>query len=70
MARESKPNHPAPGFRNHGEGVARSIGNVGYSWSSPASSTLGMSLGFGTTWLYPNYVGNSAFGFQLRCLSE
>ena len=65
---------PAPGYRDFGrtgyEGVARGIGYNSSSWSSTVSSTNGMILDFGVTWLGPSNAGGRGYGFQLRCLSE
>ena len=66
--------YPAPGFRDYGrggvEGVARYIGNNGYSWSSAISETNGVFLDFHTLGLNPGYVNGRAHGLLLRCLSE
>ncbi|WP_304708461.1 hypothetical protein [uncultured Rikenella sp.] len=60
----------APGYRYHADGALNGVGNGGYSWASMISSTNGMLLGFGVTWLYPIGANNRAHGFPLRCLSE
>ena len=65
---------PAPGFRDFGrtgyEGVARSIGHYGYSWSSTVSGSNGEYLDFYTQDLSPSYASYRGHGLQLRCLSE
>ncbi|WP_294600982.1 hypothetical protein [uncultured Rikenella sp.] len=70
----SDPTNPAPGYRDYGctdyEGVARLVGDYGYSWSSAASGTDGVFLSFGTQGLTPSSVLNRGLGLQLRCLSE
>ncbi|WP_300829596.1 hypothetical protein [uncultured Rikenella sp.] len=68
----------APGYRNFGrgggEGIARNIGNSGFSWSSTSYDSddhyPGMYLNFSVTYLNPSHASNRAYGFQLRCLSE
>ena len=60
----------APGYRDHADGVQRSVGNLGYSWSSATSSIGGLHLGFHVTWLNFRGQGHRGYGFQLRCLSE
>ena len=64
----------APGFRDAGYngrlGGLVSVGHYGYSWSSTVSSTNGMNLTFGVTWLIPSTSDYRGYGFQLRCLSE
>ena len=64
----------APGYRDFGregfEGVARSVGNNGYSWSSTVSGTNGFNLNFNSTWLDPSNAHNRGHGFQVRCLQH
>ncbi|WP_297831665.1 hypothetical protein [uncultured Rikenella sp.] len=66
----------APGYRDYGrasyEGVARSVGNSGYSWScTPVTGDVTVRyLGFYTQGLYPSNAHYRGHGFQLRCLSE
>ena len=68
--------YPAPGYRDFGrtgyEGVAKSIGNDGYSWScTPVTDGVTVRyLGFYTQSLNASYADSRAHGFQLRCLSE
>ena len=70
------PHHPAPGYRDFGrtgyEGVARYIGDNGYSWSCTpvAGDVTARYLAFYTQSLYPSLAHNRGHGFQLRCLSE
>ncbi len=59
----------APGYRYSRSGEPGYVG-FGYSWASGGSDINGMSMGFGTTWLYLNHSVYRAYGFQLRCLSE
>ncbi len=67
---------PAPGYRDFGRagwvGIARSLGNHGYSWScTPVTGDVTVRyLGFATQNLTPSYAHNRGHGFQLRCLSE
>ncbi|WP_297626010.1 hypothetical protein [uncultured Rikenella sp.] len=60
----------APGYRHNLAGSLLSIGEQGYSWSSSASDTNGLNLGFGGTWFRFSSSDGRAYGFQLRCLSE
>ncbi|WP_297832382.1 hypothetical protein [uncultured Rikenella sp.] len=66
----------APGYRDFGragyEGVARSVGNHGYSWScTPVTGGVTVRyLGFYMQELGPGSAHNRGHGFQLRCLSE
>ena len=66
--------YPAPGYRDFGrtgyEGVARNVGNNGYSWSSSVSGSNGFYLNFNTTNLNPSNANNRGHGFQVRCLQE
>ncbi|WP_294594127.1 hypothetical protein [uncultured Rikenella sp.] len=50
--------------------MQRSVGNLGYSWSSATSGIGGLHLGFHVTWLNFRGQGHRGYGFQLRCLSE
>ncbi len=59
----------ALGYRYSRSGEPGYVG-FGYSWASGVSDINGMSMGFGTTWLYLNHTVYRAYGFQLRCLSE
>ena len=63
-----------PGFRDAGNygrlGDLANVGGSGYSWSSTISSTNGMNLRLGVTWLYSSSADYRAYSFQLRCLSE
>ncbi len=65
---------PAPGYRDFGrtgyEGVARNVGNNGYSWSSSVSGSNGFYLNFNTTNLNPSNANNRGHGFQVRCLQH
>lgn len=62
----------APGYRDFGragyEGVVRSVGNNGYSWSSSVSGTNAFNLNFNSTNLGPSNAHNRGHGFQVRCL--
>ena len=66
---------PAPGFRDFGragwEGIARGVGNYGYSWScTPVTDDVTVRyLDFNTQNLNPSNAHNRGHGFQLRCLS-
>ncbi len=66
--------YPAPGYRDYGrtgyEGALRSVGYLGYSWSSAVSGIGGQFLWFNAQDLVPSYTHHRAHGFQLRCLSE
>ncbi len=66
--------NPAPGYRDFGrtgwEGIARSIGDHGYSLSSATSGIYGLDLYFRSQYLHTSYSDNRATGLQLRCLSE
>ncbi len=70
MARESKPNHPAPGNRDYGTGALTYVGNGGYQWASTISDIRGRFLWSLTQSLGPDHASNRAGGFLLRCLSE
>ncbi len=73
-SRDSGIVRPAPGYRDFGragwEGIARGIGNGGYSWSSSFSGTSGVFMDFATQGLHPSNAPDRAHGCQLRCLSE
>ncbi|WP_294594798.1 hypothetical protein [uncultured Rikenella sp.] len=64
----------APGYRDFGragwEGIARHVGNYGYSWSSAVSGINGRFLWFYSQVLDPSNSHHRANGLQLRCLSE
>ncbi|WP_300828717.1 hypothetical protein [uncultured Rikenella sp.] len=66
----------APGFRDFGragyEGITRSVGNYGFSWScTPVAGDFTVRcLDFSTQGLHPSGAHYRAIGFQLRCLSE
>ena len=68
--------YPAPGYRDFGRagwvGIARSLGNHGYSWScTPVTDDVTVRyLDFNTQGLIPSIAHNRGHGFQLRCLSE
>ncbi|WP_300730511.1 hypothetical protein [uncultured Rikenella sp.] len=62
--------NPAPGYRNRDTGAPNGVGDRGYSWSSTASNTYGMSLSLHVTWLHPYGAYGRSYGYQLRCLSE
>ncbi len=68
------PTNPAPGYRDFGrtgwEGIARSIGDHGYSLSSATSGIYGMDLYSRSQYLNTSFSDHRAHGFQLRCLSE
>ncbi|WP_297626546.1 hypothetical protein [uncultured Rikenella sp.] len=51
-------------------GDLANVGGSEYSWSSTISSTNGMNLRLGVTWLYSSSADYRAYSFQLRCLSE
>ncbi|WP_294600746.1 hypothetical protein [uncultured Rikenella sp.] len=65
---------PAPGYRDFGrtgwEGIAKEIGNDGFSWGSTVSGASGMTFYFYSQSLLPNSVLSRGHGLQLRCLSE
>ena len=71
------PTNPAPGYRDFGrtryEGVARSIGDGGYSWSAVPYGIGGITiryLDFNSQFLSPCNTHYRGIGYQLRCLSE
>ncbi len=61
----------ASGYRTSHPGSLNNVGTSGYAWSSApysATSTSGSSLGFYSSYVYPeNYYYRSS-GFPVRCV--
>ncbi|WP_297627528.1 hypothetical protein [uncultured Rikenella sp.] len=76
--RKIRSEQRTPGFRDYGrtgwEGIARHIGDYGYSWSSTSYDSgdlyRGQDLNFGVAYLYTSNAHYRGHGLQLRCLSE
>jgi len=62
---------PASGLRNFSSGQFWGGSTNGYSWvSTPYNPTVGYSLEFHSSAVYPNTYLNRAFGFPVRCILD
>ena len=64
-------NFPASGFHIFSAGSLYSVGGGGFFWSAvPYDTNLGCFLNFGPSIVRPLVIGNRAYGFAARPVSE
>ena len=62
---------PASGFRSNSDGSLSDVGFSGYYWSAvPYGTGNGCGLGFGWSYVSPQYDNSRSYGFAARPVSE